>query len=283
MISLDTVAKQSIQRHYDLSTLFYRILWGPHIHHGLWHEDESNRTAQLQLTDMLASNARIAAGQKVLDVGCGMGASSIHLANHYGCHVHGITLSPVQRRWARTASWWHGCRDRTQFQCVDAEVVDFPEEHFDVVWSIECTEHLFDKTAFFQRAAHWLRPGGRMAICAWLAGDSLNSEQSRQVTDVCEGFFCPSLGSRSDYADWMTSSGLQLEHSLDLTDQVARTWEICHRRVERTRVEFIARLLDRQQVLFLHRFETILKAFRTGAMRYGCFVAEKPASSSNAG
>ena len=78
---------------------------------------------------------------------------------------------------------------------MDAEQADFSAESFDVVWSIECTEHLYDKARFFQRAAAWLRPGGRMAICAWLAGEALEDQrQVRQVYDVCEGFFCPSLG-----------------------------------------------------------------------------------------
>ena len=28
--------------------------------------------------------------------------------------------------------------------------------------------------------------------------------------------------------------------------------------------------------MFLDRFDTILAAYRSGAMRYGCFIAEKP-------
>ena len=32
------------------------------------------------------------------------------------------------------------------FRRVDAEKVEFPESSFDLSWSIECTEHLFDKS-----------------------------------------------------------------------------------------------------------------------------------------
>jgi tocopherol O-methyltransferase len=35
MISCPTVRKSSIRSHYELSTLFYWLLWGRHIHHGL--------------------------------------------------------------------------------------------------------------------------------------------------------------------------------------------------------------------------------------------------------
>ena len=104
-----------------------------------------------------------------------------------------------------------------EFRCVDAEQIELPEESFDVVWSVECTEHLFDKSQFFRRAATWLRPGGTMAICAWLAGDTADASRSQQVHDVCEGFFCPSLGTADDYTCWMEEDGLRVEHCLDWT------------------------------------------------------------------
>jgi tocopherol O-methyltransferase len=206
-----------------------------------------------------------------------MGGSSIHLARTLDCQVTGITLSPLQRSWANSAARWNRVAGNTEFRCADAEKADFPPESFDVVWSIECTEHLYDKARFFRRAATWLRPGGRMAICAWLAGEALQEEeQIRQVYDVCEGFFCPSLGTCSDYRKWMTDAGLAVERGYDWTDRVAKTWEICKRRVRRSGVRWLAGLIDRDTAMFLDRFDAILEAYRSGAMRYGCFIAHKP-------
>ena len=159
----------------------------------------------------------------------------------------------------------------------DAERVAFPPATFDVVWSIECTEHLFDKPQFFRRAGEWLKPGGRMAICAWLAGDSLDSQAKEQVHQVCEGFFCPSLGSSDDYIRWMTDAGMEGIRCLDWTSAVDHTWEICRERVRRSRMRWLAQLIDRNSVMFLDRFDTILQAYRSGAMKYGCFIASRPA------
>jgi Methyltransferase domain. len=78
---------------------------------------------------------------------------------------------------------------------------------FDVVWNIACTEHLFDRPRFFDRAASWLRLGGRMAICAWLAGNK-SPETAHQVYEVCEGFLCPSLGTAEGYQIWMREASL---------------------------------------------------------------------------
>lgn len=277
MISSPNVSKQVIRRHYNLSTLFYRLLWGPHIHHGLWDANESPRVAQLRLTTALAERAGIEPGQQVYDIGCGMGGSSIHLARTQNCRVLGVTISAVQRFWAGVSATLQGVGRRTRFRRADAETIALPEQSADVVWSIECTEHLFDKAAFFQRAASWLKPGGRIAICAWLAGRNADDEaRTQKVLDVCEGFFCPSLGTMDDYRGWMTQAGLTVETAEDWTARVQRTWEICERRVRRSGVRRLARLIDRDSVMFLERFATILDAYRCGAMEYGCLVASRP-------
>ena len=49
MISCERVTKREIQSHYDWATPAYRLLWGRHIHHGLWESDESPSRAQVQL------------------------------------------------------------------------------------------------------------------------------------------------------------------------------------------------------------------------------------------
>lgn len=277
MISVDGIEKSTIRSHYQLGTLFYRLLWGPHIHHGLWTGDESAAQAQCQLTDTLADLAGIAANDRVVDIGCGMGGSAIRLAKLRGCEVTGVTLSPLQRRWAAIEARLRGRHRTTRFLAEDAEKVSFDDESFDVVWSVECTEHLFDKPAFFRRAAKWLRPGGRIAICVWFEGeDTTRPGHRRQVEEVCRRFVCPSLGTREDYARWISDQGLDVIHNEDWTQRAAKTWEICQRRVSRSGIRHLARVLDKDQVAFLDGFETLLQAYRSGAMQYGAIVARKP-------
>lgn len=279
MISVDTVEKATIRSHYQLGTLFYWLLWGSHIHHGLWrdgHSQESTLAAQCQLTDTLADMANVSSGDSVIDIGCGMGGSSIRLAKLRGCDVTGVTLSPVQKHWATVSSKLHGVGDRTRFLAQDAESLTLPAASLDVMWSIECTEHLFDKPAFFAKAAQWLRPGGRMAICVWFEGDDTSRPGHRElVEDVCRRFVCPSLATRHDYAGWIQDAGLRIVHDVDWTRRTERTWEICKQRVERLHVRRIAQWLDKDQVAFIDGFETLLAAYRTGAMNYGAIVAQK--------
>ena len=133
----------------------------------------------------------------------------------------------------------------------DAETFELPDQSTDYVWSIECTEHFFDKPAFFRKAARWLKPGGRFALCAWLAGPSpLTEVQSKLAQDVCRGMFCPSLGTQQDYIDWFESAGMKIVHTSLWTKQVERTWEICLERVQRTRIRHLARIVGANHVLF---------------------------------
>ena len=276
MIAVDGVKKSTIRSHYQLGTVFYRLLWGPHIHHGLWTADESAAVAQCQLTDTLAEMGEIGSGDKVLDVGCGMGGSSIRLALKRKGEVTGITLSPIQRHWAAASAAVRGARSRTRFLAADAETVQFDPESFGVIWSVECTEHLFDKPEFFRRASSWLRPGGRLVITVWFEGDEATSPEQRQmVEEVCTRFVCPSLATRQDYARWIESSGLHVTQNVDWTARVLKTWEICKRRVQRSGVRHLARFLDQEQVAFLDGFDVLLNAYRSGAMQYGAIVAKK--------
>jgi tocopherol O-methyltransferase len=276
MISYEGITKSRIRFHYDLSTLFYRLLWGVHIHHGLWNENESPRQAQQQLIEHLLSESGIPRGASVIDVGCGMGGSSIHMARHHDCHVTGITLSGMQRRWAGTTATLKGVGGRTKFLRQDAETADFADESFDYLWSVECTEHLFDKAAFFQRAARWLRPGGGVALCIWLAGDEPHSDEDiKQVKGVCDAFLCPSLGTVEDYSTWLRDAGLEVGNVCDLTPRIMRTWEICRDRVERLGFTKLAHLFGRDTALFVNNFDLILNAYRSGAMKYASIVAKK--------
>jgi len=73
----------------------------------------------------------------------------------------------------------------------------------------------------------------------------------------------------------MAHAGLESIGWTDLTDQVVPTWEICLQRIRRSGIKRLGWIAGRNMKSFLHGFESILQAYRSGAMKYGCFVARK--------
>ncbi|HEY3899321.1 MAG TPA: class I SAM-dependent methyltransferase [Chthoniobacter sp.] len=88
-----------VASHYDELDGFYRDIWGEHVHHGLWLTgDESRTQAVRQLAELVAREAQIREGTRVMDIGCGYGATARLLARELGADVTGMTISEAQYR-----------------------------------------------------------------------------------------------------------------------------------------------------------------------------------------
>jgi tocopherol O-methyltransferase len=266
--------RSAIRDHYDELSFFYRAFWGDHIHHGYWEDNEAPKVAQEKLIARLAGRAGIPRGARVLDIGCGLGGSSLWLARYLDCSVLGITISPTQAAIAADRAHEEGLSNRARFLVLDANRLDLADSSFDVVWCIECSEHLETKTKFFQDCARVLRPGGRLALCAWLAGEGPGADPGL-VAEVCHGMLCPSLGSRSEHVRWMSDAGFEAIEAEDLTRRVEKTWELCEAILDEPQVQVLLPSVDEHTRDFLNSFGTMRRAYATGAMAYGMFTARK--------
>jgi tocopherol O-methyltransferase len=265
----------AVRDHYDRLAFYYRSFWGDHIHHGYWEQDETPEEAQVRLIARLAEQAAVPPGSRVLDIGCGFGGSALWLARNRGCQVTGVTISPVQAKRAAELARADGLDRRAEFLVMDANHLDFPAATFDVVWVVECSEHLDDKAAFLRACARVLRPGGRLALCAWLSTASGRPEHARLVDEVCRGMLCPSLASAAEYLGWMRTAGFEAVSFEDITQRVHRTWEHCSAIVERPEMRALRWLMDERTKAFVLSFAAMRRAYAEGAMAYGMFAAQK--------
>lgn len=257
-----------IREHYDSLALIYRTFWGDHIHHGLFMDGESPQAAQLKLIEYCVKLVGVPNGGNVLDVGCGHGGTSVYLASAYGCAVQGLTLSDKQARLASQNAQIAAVADRTKFLVEDADTWDFPPAAFDLVWTMESSEHFADKDRYFRNAAATLRPYGKLLLTAWTG-----SMQSSRVCEVARAFLCPQLWTVDQYTAAIESTGMRVQHCQDLTRNVVRTWEICAKRVAAARA--VVGLLPRTVREFVEGIGIIRQAYKSADLTYTVITAEK--------
>jgi tocopherol O-methyltransferase len=268
-------AKQKIIKHYDVISPYYRSLWGEHIHHGYWiRGDESKEKAQLQLIEHLASLANVKPHSDVLDIGCGMGASSLHLAKTYHANATGITISEVQVEIARKAAAVEHV-DNVKFLLMDAEAMTF-QNQFDLLWCVESISHLEQRKEFFGSAAKLLKPGGTLAIIDWFKKAALTPSQIHKFIDPIEKGMLSKLQTMDDYESLLASNNLKITHREVLNKNCARTWDLC---IDILRDKELWKIAVRHGAAFvshLRAFQAMRAGFASGNFVYGLFVASAP-------
>jgi tocopherol O-methyltransferase len=165
---------QQIQEFYDASSGLWEGIWGEHMHHGYYGTDGNlkldRRQAQIDLIEELlkwGDNFDINKPKNILDVGCGIGGSSLYLAQKFDAMVTGITLSPVQANRAQERARAAGLQEKSDFQVANALEMPFADRSFDLVWSLESGEHMPDKVKFLQECYRVLKPGGKLILATW--------------------------------------------------------------------------------------------------------------------
>lgn len=259
----------AVADHYDELDRIYRELWGEHVHHGLWRTgDESPQAAVEALSDLVAERLGFQAGARLVDIGCGYGATARRFAAR-GAAVTGFTLSAAQAAAAPAAPG------------VTLHVRDWldnglPDAAFDHAYAIESSEHMTDKPAFFREARRVLKPGSRFVVCAWLSREGPREWEVRHLLEpICYEGRLPSMGTAAEYRGWGEAAGFRLDGYKDVSAQVARTWTICLRRFLAAMVtdaEIRRQALSARNRLFALSVPRLIAAYRTGAMRYGVFT-----------
>ncbi|KAB2049408.1 hypothetical protein ES319_A13G174500v1 [Gossypium barbadense] len=238
--SSTTTLQEGIAEFYDESSGIWEDIWGDHMHHGYYDpgsdvSGSDHRAAQIRMIEESLRFAGISDDpanrpKRIVDVGCGIGGSSRYLARKYGAKCQGITLSPVQAGRANALANAQVLADQVCFEVADALNQPFPDDQFDLVWSMESGEHMPDKPKFVEELVRVAAPGGTIIVVTWCHRDLGPSEESLQpweqklLNRICDAYYLPEWCSTSDYVKLFQSLSLQDIKAGDWTENVAPFW-----------------------------------------------------------
>lgn len=125
---------------------------------GFWH----------RIGKRTVTNLRLPAGAKVLDVGCGTGASALPAAHAVGKSgfVVGIDLSSRLLEQARAKARADELAN-VEFRIADMTALEYPDASFDAVVSVFSIFFVPDMEGLVRELWRMVRPGGMLAVTTW--------------------------------------------------------------------------------------------------------------------
>jgi len=286
--------KLGIAGFYDRSSKLWEDVWGEHMHHGYYVP--ANRTdhvqAQIDLIDQVLKWSGVSKNdptmRKMVDVGCGIGGSSRHIAREYGFkQAQGITLSSYQANRANELAAEQGLSDTCSFQVADALDMPFMTNSFDLVWSLESGEHMPDKQQFVNELFRVARPGGRIIVVTWCHRDlnrpeetSLTSKELKLLRKINRAYYLPEWCSVQDYVDLFTAQGAQNIQREDWSYIIAPFWKAVIRSSLNPRSLWGLLKSGFSTQRGAYAMLLMLRGFNKGLIKFGLITCTKPDPSS---
>jgi cyclopropane fatty-acyl-phospholipid synthase-like methyltransferase len=204
---------KNIVDYYTQSENAYKDSWDLNnslaIHYGYWDEKvKSFPQSLIRMNEVMAEVANIKASDVILDAGCGIGGSSIFLAEMIGCKVTGISLSERQIKKAKELVIEKRVEDKTEFKVMNYCATSFPDKSFDVVWGCESICYADDKEQFIKEVYRLLKPGGRLVVADGFVTDFKNNDHPT-IRKWLDGWQVNYLESPERFQQFMDGAGFK--------------------------------------------------------------------------
>lgn len=185
-------SRRNIHAHYDLGNAFYSRWLDPSMTYSsarYQNGADSLEAAQKEKYGALARRMSLAAGQSVLEIGCGWGGFAEFAAGEIGARVTGITISKEQHEFASRRIFEAGLAERADIRLVDYRDVTGT---FDRIASIEMFEAVGERywPTYFQAVHDRLKPDGRAGLQIITIQDDL-FEGYRKRADFIQRYIFP--------------------------------------------------------------------------------------------
>ena len=190
----------------------HRAVWGPGV--------TTRERAFHYVEDLIAGEIdalTLDRAARIVDLGCGVGASLIYLAQRRDISGTGVTLSPVQAQHGEARIAALGLGDRVHVR--EGDYCALPKDigTVDLAYAIESFVHGPAPGRFFAEAARVLRPGGRLIICDDVCQGDPSPAASRTIARFTRGWHVNSLLTPAEWQSHAAHAGFVHLSTIDLT------------------------------------------------------------------
>jgi cyclopropane-fatty-acyl-phospholipid synthase len=159
------------QQHYEVPTEFYAHVLGKHLKYSSAYFPHPNASpagldsAEARMLALTCERARLADGERILELGCGWGSLSLWMsANYPRARITAVSNSNTQRLHIEQQAAARGLRNLDVITCDVNLLVQPPGAPFDRVVSVEMFEHMRNYRALLQRVASWMAPAATLFV-----------------------------------------------------------------------------------------------------------------------
>ncbi|TYI27751.1 hypothetical protein ES332_A05G198100v1 [Gossypium tomentosum] len=194
---------------YNLVTDIYEWGWGQSFHFSPSIRGKSHRDATRLHEEMAVDLIEVKPGDRVLDVGCGVGGPMRAIATHSRANVVGITINEYQ------------------VVCGNFLEMPFKDNTFDGAYSIEATCHAPKLEEVYAEVFRVLKPGSLYVSYEWVTTDKYrgdNPEHVEVIQGIEIGDALPGLRNYKDIAEVAKKVGFQVVKEKDLAKPPALPW-----------------------------------------------------------
>jgi cyclopropane fatty-acyl-phospholipid synthase-like methyltransferase len=245
--------------YFDLITDDARLFYGDNFHVGYFRSGSETLAEALDAhTDLVGEMARPQSRQLVLDVGCGIGAPALRIAERYGCQITGINISREQVRQGRRMIQERRMSHQIRIVRGDVRALDFPDGWFDAIVCLEAAGDICvseqDKDRLVRDLYRVLRPGGHVGFSdlALRARPSPQEDQALRAVLYHSGAELV-----TDWPALFVRHGFTIVDRRDIIADTIETWDRVQTVYEQRRVEAVHRYGHRLARRILAQIELI--------------------------